>query len=166
MSDPTGSTDAFMTPEALWAEFLASGSPCAADAAGSTYETWHFGNSAEMADELLGLVLAGPKRATAGALWSYELDGDPIPAAGGYSVVTDGEGRARAVLRTVSAEVVPFDQVTPEFAAAEGEGDLSLEYWRDGHWRYFTAELVPHGIEPTTDMPVVCERFEVVYPAA
>ena len=151
--------------EALWAKFLASGTAEAAAAARARYTSWHFGSGAEMADELLELVLSGRKRATAGALWSYEHEGEGVPTVGDYSVITDGAGTARCIIRTTRVEVVPFDEVGAEFAAAEGEGDLSLDYWREGHWHYFTLELAEFGRAPEADMPVVCERFEVVYPA-
>ena len=152
------------TAVALWQAFLASGTAAAADAADRAYTTWHFGTGGVMADELLGLVLAGGKRATAGSLWTYEHDGDAVPRPGELSVVADGSGTARCVLRTQQVDVVPFCEVGAEFAAAEGEGDLSLEYWREGHWRYFTRELTTFGRTPEEDMPIVCERFEVVYP--
>ena len=149
---------------AFWQAFLDSGTGEAEAAAGATYSTWHFGTGGEMADELVDLVVHGAKRATAGALWSYEAEGEPIPAVGEYSVVTDGAGVARAIIRTASVDVVRFEDVGADFAAAEGEGDLSLEYWRDGHWRYFTRELAEIGREARPDMPVVCERFELIYP--
>lgn len=117
-----------------------------------------------MADELVELVLNGDKRATAGALWSYEEEGEPVPRAGDYSVVLDGAGRARCVIRTTSVDVVPFSEIDDDFAAAEGEGDLSLDSWRRDHWHFFTVELAALGRSPEPDMPVVCERFELVYP--
>ena len=61
-----------------------------------------------MADDLVQLVLEGGKRATAGALWSYEQEGDAVPVAGQYSVITDGRGRARCIIVTTSVEIVPF----------------------------------------------------------
>lgn len=150
------------TVERMWAEFVASGL-AGQDA---NYTSWHFGNGGAMADELVALVLEGGKRATAGALWSYEAEGDAPPQVGEYSVITDGSGVARCIITTTSVEIIPFDEVTPEFAAAEGEGDRSLEYWREGHWRFFTLDLAQFGLEPHPKMPVVCERFEVVWPAA
>lgn len=146
----------------LWAEFVASGLPDP----DATYTSWSFGMGPAMADELLALVLEGRKRATAGSLWEYEHEGEAVPRAGDYSVVTDGSAVARCIIRTTGVEVVAFNEVTAEFAATEGEGDGSLEYWREGHWRYFTRELAEIGREPAHDMPVVCERFEVVWPAS
>jgi len=49
-----------------------------------------------------------------------------------------------------------------EYAAVEGEGDGSLAFWRDGHWRFFTRECRRIGREPSADMPVVCARFELL----
>lgn len=48
--------------------------------------------------------------------------------------------------------------------ATAGEGDGSLAYWREAHWAAFTRELEMAGRRPELDMPVVCERFDVVYP--
>jgi uncharacterized protein YhfF len=45
----------------------------------------------------------------------------------------------------------------------EGEGDLSLEYWRKAHWRFFTREAITEGYEVSDDMLLSCERFRVLY---
>ncbi len=150
----------------LWADYLASGSPDALGAADAGYSAWQFGFGVEQGDRLLACVLDGPKRATAGALWAYEAEGDPVPVPGDHSVLLDGHGIARCIIRTTEVTVTPFDQVDEAFAYDEGEGDRSLEYWRDVHWTYFTRELTELGREATPDMPVVCERFEVVYRAS
>ena len=147
----------------LWDAYLDSGSQDAADAAGATYSAWQFGYGVEQGDRLLACVLDGPKRATAGALWAYEAEGELVPAPGDHSVILDGHGVARCVIRTTQVDIVPFDQVSAEFAYDEGEGNRSLEYWRDVHWTYFVRELSRLGLQATPDMPVVCERFDVVY---
>ncbi len=54
-----------------------------------------FGDSPELADELLELVINGPKRATAGAVADYEAAGDPIPTAGSVWIACDGAGAPR-----------------------------------------------------------------------
>jgi uncharacterized protein YhfF len=128
------------------------------------YVSWQFGYGREQGDRLLAYVLQGPKRATAGALWTYERQGEPVPCVGEYSVVTDGSGVGRCVIMTSSVEIIAFDAVDARFAFCEGEGDRSLEYWRMVHWEYFTRDLAGFGLEPSLDMPIVCERFEVLYP--
>ena len=48
----------------------------------------------------------------------------------------------------------------------EGEGDRSLANWRAGHWNFFTGECEALGQQPREAMPVVCERFRVIYRSA
>ena len=147
----------------LWEDYLVPGSPDAPAAGGAAYAAWQFGYGVEQGDRLLAYVLDGPKRATTGALWTYEAEGEAIPVAGDHSVILDGHGIARCIIRTTAVDVLPFDEVDAAFAYDEGEGDRSLEYWSDVHWTYFVRELAGLGREATRDMPVVCERFEVVY---
>ena len=122
-----------------------------------------FGDSEALADELARLVLSGTKCATAGALWAYEAAGERLAAPGDLSVVTNWAGTPLCIIETLSVEVVPFRSVTAEFAAVEGEGDGSLEFWRRAHRAYFGRECARLGRTFTEDMPVVCERFELKY---
>ena len=124
---------------------------------------WGFGATRGHADELLGLVLAGVKTGTASYVWEYEADGEALPEPGGFDIVLDGSAVPRAVIETVSIEVVPFDQVTEEHARAEGEDDRTLDSWRRIH-REFFEEHVDVGRPFADDMPMVCERFRVVFP--
>ena len=126
-------------------------------------DVFAFGDSPALADELLGCVLQGPKRATAGLLLDYEAAGDPLPEAGGYAIVLDGAGRPRCVLRTTEVRVVPFREVDAAFAWDEGEGDRSLEWWREAHRAYFSRACTRLGREFGEDLPVVLERFELVW---
>ncbi|MEF8973583.1 MAG: ASCH domain-containing protein [Haloarcula sp.] len=123
-----------------------------------------FGDSPELADTLADLVYVGEKTATAEAKWTFEANGEPLPEPGDHWVVLDGSGEPRCVIRTTTVEVVPFVDVGPEHAAAEGEGDGSLAYWRLSHVRYYRRTL-PDGRSFDRELPVVCERFEVVYRA-
>lgn len=126
---------------------------------------WAFGATPEHADGLLDLVLRGIKDGTASSMWDHEATGDPLPEVGELSVVLDGEGEPRAVIETTDLRVVPFDEVGAEHARAEGEGDRTLEYWRAVHERYWREHSEnPKGFAP--DMPVLCERFRVLWPAA
>ena len=124
---------------------------------------WAFGGTAEQADDLLSLVLAGTKTATAGALWDYETEDEALPQVGDLHIILDGAEHPRALIETMSVEVVPFDEVDAEHAQLEGEGDLSQEFWRDVHQRFFT-EFATHDKGFSESMPVVLERFRVLYP--
>lgn len=116
--------------------------------------TFQFGDSPELADELLALVLAGTKTATCGALRDFNAQ-EPVPEAGRRDVVLDGRGHPACVIETLSVLIQRFDQVDEAFAVAEGEGPY--EAWRDGHIAYFERN---GGYAP--DMMLVCERFRVV----
>lgn len=123
---------------------------------------WAFGATPEQADELLGLVLSGAKTATAEALWDYEAAGEELPTQGALGIVTDGRGVPRALVITTEVEIVPFDEVSAEHAYLEGEGDRSLATWREVHQQLFT-DHAAHGRGFTRDMPVVLQRFAVLY---
>ncbi|WP_454693742.1 ASCH domain-containing protein [Achromobacter aegrifaciens] len=116
--------------------------------------TFQFGDSPELADELLALVLAGTKTATCGALRDFNAQ-EPVPEAGRRDVVLDGSGRPACVIETLSVLIQRFDQVDDAFALAEGEGPY--EAWRDAHIAYFDRN---GGYSP--DMMLACERFRVV----
>ncbi len=123
-------------------------------------EGW--GDSPEMADQLGALIAAGTKTATCSALWEYEAEGSPLPETGSKTIVLNGDGDPLCIVETTEVEVRPYNEVDDRFAY-EGEGDCSLEYWREAHWRFFSRTLPNIGKEPTPDMPLVCERFRVVY---
>jgi uncharacterized protein YhfF/GrpB-like predicted nucleotidyltransferase (UPF0157 family) len=127
------------------------------------YESFYFSDSEAVADELADLVVRGTKRATAASLWSHDDEAKPLPRPGDLRIVTDWAGEPRCIIETKSVEIVPFCDVSAEFAATEGEGDGSLAFWRDAHREYFTRECARAGREFGDDMLVVCERFEVVY---
>lgn len=130
------------------------------------YEAFCFGDSQELADDLAALVVQGTKRATAGAVWSFAAEGKRMPRPGDLSVVTNWSGQPQCIIETLSVDVVPFAEVTAEFAATEGEGDGSLSYWQHSHRAYFTRECQRAGREFSERMPIACERFKVVYQPA
>jgi uncharacterized protein YhfF len=152
-------------PEAVrpfWESFVAKAGP---EAAARFYEVFHFDDNEPTANELADLVLSGTKRATACLVWVYEARRMPIPKAGDLSVVTRWDGRPVCVIETTRVEIHPYEEVDADFAATEGEGDGSLQYWRDAHWRFFSRECQRIGRALDVKMPVVCERFEVVFRA-
>lgn len=125
-------------------------------------EAWAFGATPEHADGLLSLVLEGTKTGTASPLWEYEEENDPVPGVGELSIILDGRGRPCALIETTAVTIVPFDEVTEEHARSEGEGDRTLAAWRQIHERYWRRySTSSRGFAP--DMPVVCERFRLLY---
>lgn len=147
--------------EAYWQRFLDSLPEDAARPA--RYEADAFGDNPELADELAALVVRGVKTATCGDLWSYQAEGLPLTAVGDYWIVLDGRGQPVAITEITAVEVRRYNEVDERFAFDEGEGDRSLAYWREAHRTYFGRTLPAIGREFAEDMPLVCERFRVVY---
>ena len=144
----------------FWQDFVAT---LSVDPTPRFLEAFFFDDNEVSANELAELVLSGRKRATAGLLWAFESAGISIPRSGHLSVVTNFAREPQCVIKTIQVDLVPFELVSAEFAAVEGEGDGTLEYWRSAHTAYFGRECKRIGRTPEPFMPVVCERFEVIY---
>jgi len=127
------------------------------------YDSWYFCNNEKDANELVDLVKKGIKRGTASLLLFYELEKASVPQKGTHSVITNWEGIAQCVLKDINVYILPFKNVSDELAEIEGEGDKSLDYWRQVHIKYFSEELAEKGLVFNEDMFVVFEEFEVVY---
>jgi uncharacterized protein YhfF len=112
---------------------------------------------------LNALVLSGVKRATASLAWRYEHDPVPQSKAGDLSIVTSWSKQPLCIIETTAVEVVPFNEVTEDFARTEGEDDGTLESWRRSHTKFFAGECARIGRTPSESMLVVCERFRVVF---
>ena len=60
-------------------------------------------------------------------------------------------------------DVVPFEDVTADCAAAEGDGTLAV--WKKAHRKAFAAACEEIGRNFNESMKCVCEYFDVVYRA-
>lgn len=160
MDDPDGEPaepDA-VAVAAFWADFCA-----AAGVTGRPVDVFCFGDSAAMADRLADLVLAGTKRATAGAAVDYAVEGF-LPAVGDHAVVVRGDGSPAVVLRTTDVRVGPLSSVDDAFAWDEGEGDRTRAWWVAAHRAYVRRRSAATEREPEEDPELVFERFDVVWP--
>lgn len=113
-----------------------------------------FGDSRELCDQLLALVRAGRKTASCGALRDFDA-GEEMPAVGRRDLALDWDGKPALLIETVEVKVLPFCDVTEDFALAEGEG--SFADWKRGHIAFFTRN---GGFDP--QMMLVCERFRLI----
>lgn len=148
----------------FWQEFLHSIPET--EAAGRFLEYFSFGTSAEAANELALLVLAGTKTATSSLLWEYEGTDRRVPRAGDLSIVTDGDGRPVCVIETTEIAIIPFRDVDARFAWDYGEEDRTLAWWTTAMWASYEGICAALGRDPSETMPLVCEQFRVVYAPA
>ena len=90
---------------------------------------WSFGVDN---DELLELVLDGKKVATSCLYENCEL-----PVIGEESIIEFSNEKEACIVKTVDYKIMKFNEMTEELAKLEGEGDLSLDYWRKVHLKFF-----------------------------
>lgn len=147
---------------ALWRKYTASRAERASPEDDPPVE--QFGDHATLADELLDLVLAGTKRATAGLVADFAHEDEPLPRIGGHWVACDSAGHPRAILRTTELRLGPLEGVDDAFAWDEGEGDRTRASWLADHRAYFARTLTARGKTWSDDLEVVFERFRVVWP--
>ena len=150
------------TVKTYWQKFLSTlsaNSPYRS----KTYSEGGYGDSPELMNELIQLVLEGKKTATCGALWEYESEGEQIPKVGDVWVELDGNENPVCITETVEVTLRNYNEVDTQFAQDEGEGDQSLTYWREAHKNFFSRTLPKIGKEFSEEMPLVCERFIVIY---
>ena len=139
----------------LWDVYRAQNPTAPADVPAS----FHFCDNQAAADLCAELVVTERKRATATSLAELQLAGERIPRPGDYGIVTNWAGEAKAVIRTTSVEIRRFRDVDAAFARDEGEGDLTLEWWRTTHDAYYRRVLANSPYTVDDDLEIACERF-------
>lgn len=59
-------------------------------------------------------------------MWVELHDSGVIPKVGDYSIITDWDGKAQCIIQTTQMDIVPYKDVTEEFARWEGKVTLVL----------------------------------------
>ena len=119
-------------------------------------ETFRFGDSPSLCEQILALVRAGRKTATCEAMRVYGEGGDALPVIGRRDVALNWDGTPALMLETVEVSSRRFDAMDAEFVAAQGEF-RDLVHWRKAYEAYFARS---GGF--SEDMEIMCERFRVV----
>ena len=116
------------------------------------------GTPGEMRGRLNALVLEGRKRGTAGLLADYAREGEQLEQVGERLALVGEDGDPAGTVEVTAVDLVRFADVPWDFAASEGEGDASVEEWRDGHRQFWAGQ----GVEVDDDTTVVCLSFRLV----
>jgi len=83
-------------------------------------------------NNLIKLVLEGKKTAT-----TYLYNENDVPIVGEKSIICYDDNSEACIIQTKKYYVMKFNQMTESLAKLEGEGDLSLNYWRNVHFDFF-----------------------------
>lgn len=124
------------------------------------YGTFSFGNTVEMANRLSDLVLKGIKVSTSSGYDLYLAEKEDIPKVGQVDIVLDGSNKPVCVVKNTDVRLIPFGEYTDKEAREEGEGDLSLTYWRENHLNFFVPYYKELGIPFSEKSLLVYEKFE------
>jgi uncharacterized protein YhfF len=122
-----------------------------------------YAGSPEISAGLLNLYLEGKKSAGSSVLEDFLSVGDPVPQVGDYWILLKGGGEPGCILRTDKIILHKFNDVPVEVAVAEGEGDLSLNYWRRVHSQLWEPQIANWGLAKMEDATVLTEFFSLVH---
>ena len=83
---------------------------------------------------------------------------------GTLNIITDYNGKAKAIIKTQKVDTIPFNQVSENYAELDmATKDNALAKWKKAYWGFFSSELKKQDNLPTEDMLIVCETFEKVW---
>jgi len=123
-----------------------------------------FDNSEEDYHRYADLIVAGKKQASSGLYIWYKDANVDLPKKGAKLIVTDWNGKARAIIKNTKVDTIPFKNISKEYAELDmGTNIKPLEEWKKAHWEIFANSLEENGQKATDEILVVCEWFETIW---
>jgi uncharacterized protein YhfF len=148
--------------EAFWQSYLSTLSEEEQKNA-PPYVVDQFADTPEAATKVGKLVRDGVKTTTSSLVWGLEHIGQPLPKVGNIELIVDGNGEPLCIIELTEVEIKPFNAVDEQFAYEYGEGERTLSYWLRDNWEYLSRWCHEIGREPSETMPLVFQRFRVLY---
>ena len=109
-------------------------------------------------EKLISLVLSGEKRATTSLYSEYIKNKEPLPKIGEKSIIQHDNNNDACLIEVENVIITEFKNITEELAFIEGEGDKSLEYYRNEHYKIF--KKIDSNFND--ESKVVFEMFKVI----
>jgi uncharacterized protein YhfF len=126
--------------------------------------TRRIGRTADLCERLTGFIIGRQKTGVFSQPEDFE-DGR-LPRAGEYAVLVDFSGEPRCLIRYDDCVVLPFSAVGPEHLAVETAALRDVAAWRKLHRDYWAPVFAARGAAFADDLPIVFQRFTVLYPPA
>lgn len=104
-------------------------------------------------DKLVELVLVGQKKATTSI-----YDKNDLPIINEKSIICFSDGKQACIVKTIDYKIMKFKEMTEELARLEGEGDLSLDYWKKTHENFFKY----YNYNFNDETLIIFEIFEII----
>ena len=109
-------------------------------------------------EKLISLVLSGEKRATTSLYNEYIKNKEPLPKIGEKSIIQHDNNNDACLIEIEKVIITEFKNITDDLAFIEGEGDKSLEYYRNEHYKIF--KKIDSNFND--ESKVVFEMFKVI----
>jgi len=126
--------------------------------------TRRIGRTAELCERLTGFILARQK--TGVFSQPEDFPDGRLPKAGDHALLLDFSDEPRCLIRYDECTVLPFSAVGPEHVAVETAALRDVAAWRKLHRAYWGPVFAARGQVYTDDLPIVFQRFTVLYPPA
>ncbi|WP_233267588.1 ASCH domain-containing protein [Algibacter sp. L1A34] len=106
----------------------------------------YFHNNETDANRLAELIVNGKKQASSNLYYFYEKANVDLPKIGAKSIVTDFDGKARAIIEIKKVDTIPFNKISKDYAELDMGTDIEpLKKWRKAHWDFFTSAMEENG---------------------
>ncbi|MGB5169799.1 ASCH domain-containing protein [Eudoraea sp.] len=127
-------------------------------------ESWYFHNNREDANRLAELTLNGKKKAASGLYFWYKEAKADLPKIGTKHIITDFDGRAKAIIEIKKVDTIPFNLISEVYAEMDmGTKIEPLKKWKKAHWAFFASTMEESGEKPNEEMLIVREWFETIW---
>lgn len=124
--------------------------------------TRRLGRTAELCERLNGYILARQK--TGVFSQPEDFPDGRLPRAGELAVLVNYSDEPRCLVRYDECELMTLGAVGPRHVAIETPALRDLAAWRKFHRDYWAPVFAARGEALTDDVPIVYQRFTVLYP--
>lgn len=126
------------------------------------YKLWKFSDEGEYRKNIIARILDGDVQGESYSIDFFDANSQPLPQVGQYNVVCDMNRQAYAIVKTVEVSAARYGDVTTELARLEGCSTISQ--WRRFNENKYRSLCDRMDIVFSKELPLIFERFEVVYP--
>ncbi len=130
----------------------------------ASYEVRWIGIDAPTTETIFEFIQAGTKVATFRLPWQLEAKGHASAKVGDPIVLIAWDGTPRMAIRLTATEETTFGGITGEHTGLDGPPVQDLAVWKPLHRDFWGKELAKIGRAVTDAMPIIVERFELIYP--
>ena len=112
---------------------------------------------------IIDFIKEGEKVGTFSLPWLMESENIPASHTGQPIILLSYDGKPEIIVQITDIEETTFGEIDYEVTKIDGPPVRDPEVWIPLHREYWNNILKPYGRSCTDDMPVIVERFKLVY---